>query len=473
MAGPPFLLCSRSQGGDVTILPNRLPLLCLIIGVVNIFVIPQTTFGEGFRILDHGAAATAQAAAFAAQADDASAIHYNPAGMAQLEGIQFSGGALFIGGDVRFKSASGGTVKGGFDGTIANPPPTTFFLTAHLPALGLKNLPNWTAGIGVTIPYALQLDYPDNSAISPIVTHAALPLLDIKPTLAYRVNDYLSVGGGLDIYTFASFLGEGHGEFQQNIGSTLEANGTDTALGFNASFLLTPLRNETGKPLVNFGFVYRNGADLNLKGDFRLGGAKVADAATIVELPDIYTWALAGWPIRNNRHEWKIEVDVEYADWTDFKNLDLQLSDFKDPSLQFVFGETIPQPRNYRDTWLLLIGTEYKALSPPALPNWDVALRAGYIRSETPIPNRTFEPAVPDSDYNALSAGVGFLCRAPGKFLGILPCDSFGAKAIGLDLAYQVLLYQTRGINNNLQSALNGEWDTTLHVGGLSLRMNF
>jgi len=458
----------------VTRISIRLPLVGLIIGLFNIFIIPQIVFGEGFRILDHGAAATGQAAAFAAQADDASAIHYNPAGMTQLEGIQFSGGALFIGGNVRFKSASGGTVNGGFDGTIANPPPSTFFLTANLPALGLKNLPNWTAGIGVTIPYALQLDYPDNSSISPILTHAALPLLDIKPTLAYKFNDYLSVGGGLDIYTFASFLGEGHGEFQRSPpGGNQEANGTDTALGFNASLLLTPFRNEAGKPLLNFGFVYRNGADLKLKGDFLQNGEKVADARTTVELPDIYTWAIAGWPIRNARHEWKIEVDVEYADWTDFKDLDLHLSDFKNPALPPGFTQTISQPRNYRDTWLLLIGTEFKALSPPALPNWDVALRAGYIRSETPIPSRTFEPAVPDSDYNALSAGMGFLCHAPAKFLGILPCDSFGAKAIGLDLAYQVLLYQTRGISNNQQPLLNGEWDTTLHVGALSLRVNF
>ncbi len=61
-------------------------------------------------------------------------------------------------------------------------------------------------------PYALQVEYPDNSQISPVLTKAALPLLDVKPTLAYKLNDYLSVGGGLDIYTFASFLGEGHAE---------------------------------------------------------------------------------------------------------------------------------------------------------------------------------------------------------------------------------------------------------------------
>lgn len=448
-----------------------LPVLFLILHTF----FPQNIFAEGFRILDQGASATAQAAAFAAQADDPSALHYNPAGMTQLKGIQISAGTLLIGGDIEFKRASGGKVKGDLDGAVSNPPPSTIFLTAHLPALGLHSLPNWTVGVGVTIPYALRIDYPDNSDIAQINAHAALPLLDIKPTLAYKINDYLSVGGGLDIYTFASFLGEGHGEFRQNLpgGLALEANGTDTALGFNASLLLTPIRNDAGNPLLNFGFVYRNGADLKLKGDFRVNGALAADAATTVELPDIYTWAIAGWPIRNTQHEWKIEVDVEYADWTDYKDLDLHLSNFKDPSYHMLFGDTISQPRNYRDTWLLLLGTEFKALSPPILPDWDVALRAGYIRSETPIPNRTFEPAVPDNDYNAFSVGVGFLCHRSGKLLGLLPCNTFGAKAMGIDLAYQVLLYETRKVTNNQQPLLNGEWDTTLHVGALTFRVNF
>ncbi len=62
----------------------------------------------------------------------------------------FLSGTLLIGGDVKFKSATGGKVKGDFGGTIANPPPSTIFLTADLPSLGLTNFPNWTVGVGVT-----------------------------------------------------------------------------------------------------------------------------------------------------------------------------------------------------------------------------------------------------------------------------------------------------------------------------------
>ncbi len=451
----------------------RLGLAWLLFSVFSFTCYPKTVFGEGFRIIDQSASATGQGAAFSAQADDPSALHYNPAGMTQLEGIQFSVGTLLIGGDIEFKSDFGPTVDGDLGGTIANPPPTTFYLTAHLPALGLSQLSNWTVGLGVTTPFALQVEYPEDSLIAPVSTKASLPLMDIKPTLAYKLNEYISIGGGLDIYTFASFLGEGQAELQQiaapgnpfgiPAGTTLEANGTDTALGFNASLLWTPLRNAAEKPILNLAFVYRHGADLHLDGQFLAGGSLVADASTTIELPDVYTWAIAAWPIRNAQHEWKIEVDVEYADWTDFENLDLKLSN----------GAVIPNPRNYGDAWLFMVGTEFKALSPPALPHWDVSLRTGYLRSETPVPRREFDPSNPDADFNAFSAGVGFMCHAPGKFLGVLPCDSLGAKAMGLDLAYQILLYQSRGIHNNQQFLVNGEWDTTLHVGALSFRVNF
>ncbi len=445
----------------------------LLVLVTHLVIHVSPVFGEGFRILDQGASATGQGAAFSAQADDPSALHYNPAGMTQLNGIQFSGGTLFIGGKVTFNSALGPKVKGDLGGTIATPPPTALFLTAHLPALGLESLPNWTVGIGVTTPFALQVEYPDDSLIAPITTSASLPLMDIKPTLAYRLNEYISVGGGLDIYTFADFLGEGHAELHQvaapgnpfgiPAGTNLEANGDDTAFGFNASLLWTPLRNDMGKPLVNFGFVFRHGPDLDLDGAFLAGGTKLANAKTTIELPDVYTWAVAGWPIRNRQYEWKLEVDVEYADWTDFEDLNLQLSN----------GALIPNPRNYGDSWIVMAGTEFKALSPALLSNWDVSFRAGYIYWDTPVKSKTLDPSNPDANTNTIAVGVGFLCHESGRIFGVLPCNLMGAKAIGLDLAYQVLLYNTRNIQNNQQPLVNGKWDTTLHVGALSVRMNF
>lgn len=457
---------------QLPILVHRLSFI-LLVAFTHTTTLFHQAGAEGFRVLDHGAGPTGQAAAFAAQADDAAAVHYNPAGMTQLKGIHISVGTLLIGGSVRFNSDLGPQVRGNFGGTIANPPPSTLFVTADLPSLGLPQLSNWTVGFGITSPFALQVEYPNDSLISPILTRAALPLIDIKPTVAYKVNDYVSLGFGLDIYTFAGFLGDGHAELKQNAapgnpfgipaGTGLEANGTDTAVGFNASLLVTPLRNSQGKPLLNFGFVYRHGPNLNLKGDFLAGGMELAEARTRLELPHTFTWAVAGWPIRNSEREWKIEVDVDYANWTNYKNLDLHLST----------GATIPQPRNYGDAWIIMVGTEYTFLNPSLLPSWDIALRAGYVHSQTPVPSRTFDPANPDANFHGISTGLGFHCQKQAKFLGVLPCDAFGAKGMGIDLAYQVLLYESRAIANNQQFLLNGQWDTTIHVGALTFRTNF
>jgi len=54
-------------------------------------------------------------------------------------------------------------------------------------------------------------------------------------------------------------------------------------------------------------------------------------------LPRIVTGAIAVWPIRNQRRKWKVEVDLDYADWSAFQNLNLTLSN----------GLTIPFPRDY------------------------------------------------------------------------------------------------------------------------------
>jgi len=46
-------------------------------------------------------------------------------------------------------------------------------------------------------------------------------------------------------------------------------------------------------------------------------------------------------------------------------------------------------------------------------------------------------------------------------------------KAIGLDFTYVNQLYESRTISNNRQPVGEGTHDTTLHAGGIGLRVNF
>ncbi len=435
----------------------------------------DTAYGESFRIMPQGAAAEGQANAFTAQADDPSAIHYNPAGMTQLHGIQVYAGTNLVGGTVSYKSPTGTDARGDLGGSVAMPAPSNLYITANLKDLGLGSLGDTVVGLGVTSPFGLKVRYPNNGPFSTAVTGAQLPLLDIKPTIAFKLNDQLSFGVGADIYTFASFIGNGH--FEQKLNSPpgiagvppltpLEINGNDTAAGFNVSTMYTPFRNEEGKPLVNVGLQYRSQVTLHLNGQFLVNGANAADTALTAVLPSIISGGIAIWPVRNHEREWKVELDIDHVGWKSFRNLNVNLSN----------GGTLPFPQNWRNSYVVMIGTEHRWLQMERLPHWEAALRGGYIRSQSPIPDATFNPAVLDSDFHGITVGLGLLCKDGASFVGIIPCGGMGKEgrgAIGLDLAYQAQIYESRTISGNINPTVNGSYQTLLHIGSLNVRLNF
>jgi long-chain fatty acid transport protein len=414
--------------------------------------------------------------AFSAQADDPSALHYNPAGMTQLRGVEFMTGALLSGGTTTFTSPTGVTATGDRDGSLAWPPPTHLYLTANLKDLGIRAFGDLTAGIGMTVPFGSVTRWPNDGPFRTATTFNTLPLLDIKPTVAYRLTNDLSIGLGADIYTFSGLFGEGHVERKSvwpggggiPAGAQVELFGADTAAGLNASLLYTALRNPDGKPLANIGIVYRSQATLHLNGAVLANGAKVSDATATFVLPQVFTGAIAIWPVRNHEREWKLEVDVDYVGWKSVRNLDVHLAN----------GGTIPQPLNWRSTYAVMLGTEHRWLAMESLPSWEVALRAGYTTQPTQMPDFGFDPGVPSADVHIVGTGLGLVCKEQGKFLGLFTCGEVGVgvlkpKLIGLDLSYQAALYEDRTVVGNRNPTVNGTYKSVLHTGGISIRVAF
>jgi long-chain fatty acid transport protein len=428
---------------------------------------PSLGHAQALRFQPQGAVAAGQGNAFAAQADDASAIHYNPAGLSQVDGVQVITGTALLGGSVKFNSPTGIDTRGDFGGSVVLPPPSHSYVSANLGSLGLDSLSNVTVGLGLTSPFGLNIRYPLDGTFNSAVTSAALPLIDIKPTVAYKVNDQLSIGVGADIYTFAGFLGQGHIEQKQILGgASVELNGNGTGAGASVSLLYTPLRNSDGKPIASVGLVYRTQAVLPLSGSLLVNGAKVADASTNLVLPQIYTGAIAIWPVRTSEQEWKLELDVEYVGWKSNRDLDVHLSS----------GGVILQPQQWKTVPVVAVGTEYKWLNPAWLPHWDVALRSGYTRTEDPVPDMTFNPAIISLSSNALSIGAGFLCKDQGRFLGMVPCGGTSAlwpRAIGMDVAFQEWFYESRRVAGNLNSTVNGTYNAYVHLGTVSIKFMF
>lgn len=448
----------------------QIKLFTLITSLIFL-LLPSLAYADGFRIPPQGAAAGGQANAVVAQADDPSAIHYNPAGLTQLQGLQLYYGVSLVGGETKFRNASGVTARGDLGGSIANPPPTNFYIAANLKDLGIEPLNGLSLGLGVTTPFGLLIRYPNDGAFATAITSAALPLLDIKPTAAIRLTDDLSFGFGADIYTFASFIGHGHIEQKLNwpggggipAGTPTEISGTGNTVGFNVSALYTLLRHPDGKPRVNLGVVYKSRANLPIQGQFLLNGTATADASATFVLPEVLTGGIAFWPVRSERAEWKIEADVTYVGWESFERLDIRLSN----------GAVLAFPQNWRNVVGPLFGTEYKWLRLSRLAAWEVAMRGGYGFIETPVPDRTFSPLVADANQHVFAVGAGVLCKISGKFLGLIPCGSAGAKALGLDVAYQFVYDVPRTISGNLNPTVNGEYKTVYHFGSINFRVNF
>lgn len=428
------------------------------------------------RIQGQGTAASGMGNAFSAQADDPSALHYNAAGMTQLRGVEFMTGVLLSGGTTTFTSPTGATATGDRNGSVAWPPPGHLYLTANLKDLGVTALGDLTAGIGVTVPFGSVTRWPNDGPFRTTTTFNTLPLLDIKPTLAYKLTPDLSIGLGADIYTFSGLFGEGHVERKSvwpggggiPAGAQVELFGADTAAGFNASMLYTALRNADGKPVANVGIVYRSQATLHLNGAFLANGAKVSDATATFVLPQVITGAVALWPVRTREREWKLEVDVDYVGWKSVRNLDVHLAN----------GATIPQPLDWRSTYGVMLGTEYKWLALESLPGWEVALRAGYTNQQSQMPDFGFDPGSPSTDVNIIGGGLGLVCKEQGRLFGLISCGELGvgaakAKLIGVDVSYQAALYEERTITGNRNPTVNGLYKTTLHTGGVSIRFAF
>lgn len=445
----------------------------LLVSVFVLFFPPHSALADGFRNPFHDAAAIGQGNAFAAQADNASAVFYNPAGMTQLPGLQTAGGLQFVSINTTYISSTGGTTKNSAP-VIGLPPPGQFFIAANLKDVGPSMFRNLAVGIGVQNLYGFAAKYPVNGPFNTAVTFAQLPLLAIKPTIAYKVAESFSIGLGADILTFVGVLGEGHAErrFQAAPGSgfppgtELELNGKGTTAGMNASFLYTPWRTDEGKPRLSIAGIWRSQAVLHLNGALLANGNLVAQASTSIRLPEVWTGGIAFWPIRNREREWKVEVDVDYVRWQAIRDATVLLSN----------GSVLPSPQQWKNTFTVNVGTEYKWLGLTDTGAWDVAFRTGYIRSHTPVTDLNFDPAFADNDAHVATVGMGVLCRAGGRFLGLIAC-AHGEKgfltktSIGLDVFYQAFVFDTRTVIDNPNPTVNGTYRTVNHAGGMTFRV--
>jgi len=415
-------------------------------GLVLLALGSNEAFAGGLSFMEHGAKAAGMANAFAGQADDPSALFYNPAGMTQLPGTQVLVGSGMVYFDALFRSSTTGEATELQD---------HFLLIPHL--FLTHRFTQWderlSIGLGIFSPFGTAIDWPDTWQGRFNSTNAKLRVTLYNPTLAFQATPTLSVAAGLRYADVAA-------EFEQqvNLGtgeSKLRGYGlTARPIGWNAG--LRYRLTET----TSVGLQFLSELQAKLKGQADITGPAAAGLGSgtgfarvgfhsRIKLPPQVIVGLSTKIVPR----WTINADVAWEGW---KTLGSLPRDF--------LGSTAldsVSARLWNNSWAYRVGAEFAATER-------VALRGGYFYDETPIPDNTFDANIPSANLHALTAGVGYRWDR-----------------IGVDLAYLLGLYEKRSIDrstldpNNSGGALGlgppafGSYSTMTHVLTASLTFKF
>ena len=366
---------------------NKKSVLTLCAAVA--LLVPAQLFASGFGYYEHGAKATAVAGAFVAQADDASAIYYNPAGIAFLEGTSIYGAIHPV------KPSSTARIFGTTTDTETGwQPPSSAFVATNLTS-AVK------FGVGVFIPYGLEVKWPKNWVGSQISQRSYLRSIYIRPTVAFQASEKLALGIGLDFVTSKVTLEQ---QTPFSVSPLLPSGradavveGTGTGYGFTAGLLFK------ASDKVQFGAKYQHEVEIDFEGDVDFtyiaaghplvdgfGAALFVDqnVKTTITMPAELVVGVMFKPAEN----FNFEVDFQWTKWDSYQTLDVQ---FDNPLLN------IQDEGNWDNSWMIRIGGEYWVA-----PEW--AVRAGYIHDTSPIPDNTVKPILPDSARNEVTFGLGY-----------------------------------------------------------------
>ncbi|UHD17165.1 OmpP1/FadL family transporter [Thiocapsa bogorovii] len=402
------------------------------------------SFAAGFSLPEVSTAGIGLANALVANPEETGAFAYNPAAMGFHDGSSVALGGILIGPNFSVRTDSGQHDSQGADWTAA-----------PMIQAALRVNEDWRIGLGITAPFGLETRWEDGTfpALSGTVripvpppldpnvprgqpTASKLEILDFSPTVAYRVNDNLSLSGGLDIYWVKN------AQLDSTAGR-LSGDGAD--VGFNLSALY---RYEAW----SFGAAFRSSATVGLEGDYRplsrtlvaIGRLPPAQSAEVdVDLP----WRLQLGVRYAVTEALAVEFDWTRTGWSSFSKLEVEGTGT---------GETIFTDTNdWNDSNAYRLGVTYQ-IRP------DTQLRFGYSYDETGQEDAHFSARVPDNDRHLFGIGVAHL---------------FG-DGLSIELGYMYVKANDRTINSstpyrgggvNGTDAIDGDYEMDAHLIGLEI----
>ncbi|HET7166388.1 MAG TPA: OmpP1/FadL family transporter [Pseudolabrys sp.] len=337
----------------------------------------------GFGIREQSAYGQGTSFAGIAAGGALSSMFWNPATMTQVPGIQSESD---VAGLLPYSAHNPGpgSALGAFGGT------TNTAEGAFVPAsyLSYQLNPNLWLGVSINAPFGLSVSFPDrwagrDFAAGPTNLHT----YNATPSIAYRINDWISVGAGVQIQYATEVLTQGLGA-TPGLQAVIKGNGW--GYGFTAGATFTPT------PTTTIGLGWRSYVDQKI--DSTLSTSAVLPLTTIgsidttVKAPDTVSLGIR----QGLGPLWTVMATAEWSNWSR-----IGTSVWTTPSggAATIGGVPVTLPFQYKDGWFFSGGAEYK---------WTdrLTVRGGVGYELSPIDDRVRTPLIPDNDRFWASVGA-------------------------------------------------------------------
>ena len=328
----------------------------------------------GILLYEFGTAEVGLAAAgYAARAQDASTAFTNPAGMTRLDGTQALAGGQLMWLSNRFSVGSstspglGGESGGRAIGANGFVPGAGAFVTHNL-------APDLWVGFSVAGNFGSIIDYDDNWVGRYRVQQATLLGVQFVPSIAYRVNDKLSIGAGLNAV---------YGIFDQKVAinnalpsladGRLELDDKTWGFGGNVGVLYDV------SPSTRVGLTWTSQVDLDFGSPARFSGLGPALSALLasrglldaqVDLGIKVPQQVMASVVSRIDDRWTVLGNAGWQQWSKFGEPEIGIDNTQNPTS---LTASIP----FKDTWHVAVGAQYR-LSDPWTLNMGIAYDSGF-----------------------------------------------------------------------------------------------
>ncbi len=398
----------------------------------------DVSFASGFQLNEHGARAMGQGGAFAARANDLSAMYFNPAGLAYQQGF-----GAYVGGTMILPKTSFTSPAGKLTDMVSQ----TFLIPSVYLGYGMDN--GLSFGVGFYAPFGLGTEWPAAWDGRFVAGKTDLQNLALNPTIAYKVSEEFMIGAGMSItfssvkmeYDLATLPGAPPGHINLH-----DASGT--GVSFNVGAIYKPL------PEMSLGASYRHSTTVDYEGtaDFTNMGTLASffpggTGKTTIKAPGQFFVGLA----YDLTKDFTLEADYQWIGWSSYDTLGVVLPD--GPAAPPALGgkplqKASKSAKNWGDAYMLRLGGEYRVD--------DLTLRLGFIYDNSGQPNLTVEPLLPDANRVEGTVGIGYRLT----------------ESWSVDVAYQLIMFSDRTVTGPTTGDLNkfpGTYKSSANLFGLSL----